>query len=49
MIAFSVEEMDEADQELRETLKKIWPLKAKSKNTIDLAVPPNSGIVLVLC
>ncbi|PAV69811.1 hypothetical protein WR25_26057 [Diploscapter pachys] len=35
-----VEEMDEADEELRQTLKKIWPLKAK-RNTIDLVVPPN--------
>lgn len=38
----TVEEMDEADEELRQTLKKLWPLKAK-KNVIDLAVPPNSG------
>ncbi|NP_001335573.1 Voltage-dependent calcium channel type A subunit alpha-1 [Caenorhabditis elegans] len=35
-----VEEMDEADEELRLTLKKIWPLKAK-KNMVDLVVPPN--------
>uniref|UniRef100_A0AC34F530 EF-hand domain-containing protein n=1 Tax=Panagrolaimus sp. ES5 TaxID=591445 RepID=A0AC34F530_9BILA len=35
-----VEEMDEADEELRQTLRKIWPLKAK-KNMIDLVVPPN--------
>ncbi|GMT04511.1 hypothetical protein PENTCL1PPCAC_26685, partial [Pristionchus entomophagus] len=35
-----VEEMDEADEELRQTLRKIWPLKAK-KNVIDLVVPPN--------
>lgn len=32
--------MDEADEELRQTLRKIWPLKAK-KNLIDLVVPPN--------
>jgi hypothetical protein len=37
-----VEEMDEADEELRQTLRKIWPLKAK-KNVIDLVVPPNNG------
>lgn len=37
-----VEEMDEADEELRQTLRKIWPLKAK-KNMIDLVVPPNTG------
>uniref|UniRef100_A0A1I8BEU3 EF-hand domain-containing protein n=1 Tax=Meloidogyne hapla TaxID=6305 RepID=A0A1I8BEU3_MELHA len=34
------EEMDEADEELRQTLRKIWPLKSK-KNMIDLVVPPN--------
>lgn len=34
--------MDEADEELRQTLRKIWPLKAK-KNMIDLVVPPNNG------
>uniref|UniRef100_A0A1I7ZZQ0 EF-hand domain-containing protein n=1 Tax=Steinernema glaseri TaxID=37863 RepID=A0A1I7ZZQ0_9BILA len=38
-----VEEMDEADEELRQTLKKIWPLKAK-RNMIDLVVPPNSEL-----
>lgn len=34
--------MDEADEELRQTLRRIWPLKAK-KNIIDLVVPPNTG------
>uniref|UniRef100_F1KX72 Voltage-dependent calcium channel type A subunit alpha-1 n=1 Tax=Ascaris suum TaxID=6253 RepID=F1KX72_ASCSU len=38
-----VEEMDEADEELRQTLRKIWPLKAK-KNMIDLVVPPNTDL-----
>ncbi|VDN51801.1 unnamed protein product [Dracunculus medinensis] len=38
-----VEEMDEADEELRQTLRKIWPLKAR-KNMIDLVVPPNSEL-----
>ncbi|TKR73038.1 hypothetical protein L596_020401 [Steinernema carpocapsae] len=38
-----VEEMDEADEELRQTLKKIWPLKAK-RNMIDLVVPPNTEL-----
>ncbi|CAD5229555.1 unnamed protein product [Bursaphelenchus okinawaensis] len=38
-----VEEMDEADEELRQTLRKIWPLKAK-KNMIDLVVPPNAEL-----
>lgn len=44
---FSVEEMDEADEELRQTLRKIWPLKAK-KNMIDLVVPPNGGKIFFL-
>jgi hypothetical protein len=35
--------MDEADEELRQTLRKIWPLKAK-KNMIDLVVPPNTEL-----
>lgn len=39
--------MDDADEELRHTLKKHWPLHAK-KNLIDLAVPPNSGFSLVI-
>ncbi|CAJ0582996.1 unnamed protein product, partial [Mesorhabditis spiculigera] len=38
-----VEEMDEADEELRQTLRKVWPLKAK-KNMIDLVVPPNQEL-----
>ncbi|KAM3728724.1 Voltage-dependent calcium channel [Dirofilaria immitis] len=38
-----VEEMDDADEELRQTLRKIWPLKAK-KNMIDLVVPPNTEL-----
>lgn len=38
--------MDEADEELRQTLKKIWPLKAK-KNMIDLVVPPNHGTFIL--
>uniref|UniRef100_A0A914LJ79 EF-hand domain-containing protein n=1 Tax=Meloidogyne incognita TaxID=6306 RepID=A0A914LJ79_MELIC len=38
-----VEEMDEADEELRQTLRKIWPLKSK-KNMIDLVVPPNGDL-----
>ena len=32
------DEMDQADDELRETIKNIWPLQAK--NLIDLLVPP---------
>ena len=35
------EEMDQADFELRGTIKKIWPIQAK-KN-LDLIVPPDNG------
>lgn len=37
----AAEEMDQADLELRATIKKIWPIQAK-KN-IDLIVPPDNG------
>nr|XP_015839353.1 PREDICTED: uncharacterized protein LOC661666 isoform X2 [Tribolium castaneum] len=33
------DEMDQADEELRETIKIIWPLQAKTM--VDLLVPPN--------
>ncbi|KAK9704038.1 Voltage-dependent L-type calcium channel, IQ-associated [Popillia japonica] len=36
------EEMDQADSELRETIKSIWPLQAK--NMVDLLVPPNDQL-----
>ncbi|VDO98416.1 unnamed protein product [Soboliphyme baturini] len=39
----SVEEMDEADEELRRTLKKLWPIHSK-KNIVNLVVPPNSEL-----
>lgn len=39
---FSAEEMDQADQELRETITHIWPLQAKKM--IDLLVPRSSEI-----
>lgn len=36
--------MDQADEELRETIMKIWPLQ--SKKMIDLLVPQKSGKIL---
>ena len=33
--------MDQADEELRETIRNIWPLQAKKM--IDLLVPPHDG------
>ncbi|XP_060526741.1 voltage-dependent calcium channel type A subunit alpha-1 isoform X5 [Cylas formicarius] len=38
----AAEEMDRADDELRETIKNIWPLQAK--NMVDLLVPPNEQL-----
>lgn len=39
---FLAEEMDQADQELRETITHIWPLQAKKM--IDLLVPRSNEI-----
>lgn len=36
--------MDQADDELKETIKNIWPLQAK--NMIDLLVPPSDQLNL---
>lgn len=33
--------MDQADSELRETIKKLWPLQAKKQ--LNRLVPPNEG------
>ena len=35
------EEMDQKDSELRETIKKLWPMQAKKM--LPLLVPPNEG------
>ena len=45
-MAFEADEMDEANQELRITIKKIWPLQAKK--VLDLIIPQDQGI-LVAC
>ena len=39
----SMDEMDQADQELRATISKIWPF-TKRDGSIDLVVPPSEGI-----
>ena len=39
---FKADEMDEANQELRITIKKIWPLQAKK--VLDLIIPQDQGI-----
>lgn len=39
--------MDQADEELRVSLKKLWPFHAK-KNAVDLAVPPNTRKIFFL-
>lgn len=36
------DEMDQADDELKETIKNIWPLQAKSM--VDLLVPPSDQL-----
>ena len=41
---FKADEMDEANQELRITIKKIWPLQAKK--VLDLIIPQDQGIWL---
>lgn len=38
---FLADEMDEANQELRVTIRKIWPLQAKK--VLDLIIPPDDG------
>ena len=35
--------MDEANSELRVTIKKIWPLQAKK--VLDLIIPPDIGMI----
>ena len=35
------EEMDQADKELRDTIKKLWPLQAKK--VVDKLLPRNEG------
>lgn len=44
-INFLAEEMDQADEELRKTIMKIWPLQ--SKKMIDLLVPQKEGNTLM--
>lgn len=39
---FSVDEMDQADNELKETIRKIWPLQAKK--AINKLLPPDDGM-----
>lgn len=39
-----VDEMDQADKELKETIRKIWPLQAKK--AIDKLLPPEEGILI---
>lgn len=41
-MGISADEMDQADDELKETIKNIWPLQAK--NMVDLLVPSNDQL-----
>ena len=36
--------MDRLDDELRELIRKMWPVQARKKKLLNLLVPPNSGI-----
>ena len=42
----SMDEMDQADQELRQTIGRIWPF-TKRDGKLDLLVPPPQGIFLI--
>ena len=37
--------MDKADEELKESIKKLWPLLNAKK--LNLLVPPKEGIILI--
>lgn len=39
----TADEMDQADDELRDTIRNIWPLQAKKM--LDLLIPRNEGIL----
>ncbi|XP_078326074.1 voltage-dependent calcium channel type A subunit alpha-1-like isoform X6 [Crassostrea virginica] len=39
-----VEEMDRLDDELRELIRKMWPVQARKKKLLNLLVPPNSEL-----
>jgi voltage-dependent calcium channel N type alpha-1B len=41
LFLLAADEMDQADEELRETVQNIWPLQAKKM--LDLLVPKNDG------
>jgi hypothetical protein len=40
----AVEEMDRLDDELRELIRKMWPVQARKKKLVNLLVPPNGGM-----
>ncbi|XP_056009827.1 voltage-dependent calcium channel type A subunit alpha-1-like isoform X8 [Ostrea edulis] len=39
-----VEEMDKLDDELRELVRKMWPVQARKKKLVNLLVPPNGEL-----
>jgi len=43
MWCMTVEEMDKNDEELRESIVKLWPIQGPKKNTV--LVPPREGIL----
>ena len=44
----SMDEMDQADQELRNTIGRSWPF-TKRDGKLDLLVPPPAGIYITIC
>ncbi|XP_013405209.2 probable voltage-dependent N-type calcium channel subunit alpha-1B [Lingula anatina] len=40
----SADEMDQKDEELRDVIRKMWPLQSKKPKTIKLLVPPNEEL-----
>lgn len=44
MKLISVEEMDKLDDDLRELIRKMWPVQARKKKLLNLLVPPNGGM-----
>jgi hypothetical protein len=47
MCVILADEMDQADDELRETIRNIWPLQAKKM--LDLLIPRKEGVYHYIC
>lgn len=47
MCVIPADEMDQADDELRDTIRNIWPLQAKKM--LDLLIPRKEGVYHYIC